>query len=311
MTGRTEPLRTPAVSRLKIPGTWLTMSALCLAVLLWGGSFVAMKIGVSAMSPWPLMWIRMSLAGVIMLPLAGRLWPRDYCPGDWKPLLGMILLMPCLHFVLGAYGAALTSASQAGVISASIPLLVALGGGFFLGERIGPRIWIGMLVSAGCVAWLTLAGAVSPGAANPLLGNLLIALAMVAAAGYMLILKSISGRYNPWSLTTLQTLAGTIFFLPGAPEALTRIEAGLSPAVIGSLVFLGVGVSLGAFGLYNWAISRIPAGRASAFINLVPAMAVLNGWLFLDESLNLAQILASAGVLGGVILSQSGTGKGS
>ena len=71
-----------------------------------------------------------------------------------------------------------------------------------------------------------------------------------------------------------------------------------------SLLFLGVSVTLGAFGLYNWAMSRMPASRASAFINLVPVLAVLLGWLVLNEGLNQLQLLAAMVIVGGVILSQ-------
>lgn len=71
-----------------------------------------------------------------------------------------------------------------------------------------------------------------------------------------------------------------------------------------SLFFLGAFVTLGAFGLYNWGMSRMPASRASVFINLVPVLAVLLGWLVLNEGLNHFQIGADVVVAGGVILSQ-------
>ena len=71
-----------------------------------------------------------------------------------------------------------------------------------------------------------------------------------------------------------------------------------------TLVFLGLFVTLGAFGLYNWGMSRMPAGKASIFINLVPVIAVLVGWLAMDETLTPAQCLAALTVMGGVWMSQ-------
>ena len=70
------------------------------------------------------------------------------------------------------------------------------------------------------------------------------------------------------------------------------------------MLFLGSFVTLGAFGLYNWGMSRIPASRAATFINLVPVTAVVLGWVMLNETLTLYQIMASAVVVGGVYLSQ-------
>ena len=77
-----------------------------------------------------------------------------------------------------------------------------------------------------------------------------------------------------------------------------------STGLVVGMIYLGAFVTIGAFGLYNWGMSRIPASRASLFINLVPVAAVLFGWTLLGESLNPAQCLAAIGVIGGVCLSQ-------
>jgi drug/metabolite transporter (DMT)-like permease len=75
-------------------------------------------------------------------------------------------------------------------------------------------------------------------------------------------------------------------------------------AGVAGLAFLGGGVTLGAFGLYNWALSRIPASRDAAFINLVSVVAVAAGWLLMGEPLTPLQCLAALAVAGGVGLSQ-------
>lgn len=51
-------------------------------------------------------------------------------------------------------------------------------------------------------------------------------------------------------------------------------------------------------------MSRIPASRASVFINLVPVFAVMIGWGVLGELLSLYQCLAALAVIGGVWISQ-------
>ena len=75
--------------------------------------------------------------------------------------------------------------------------------------------------------------------------------------------------------------------------------------LIRTILFLGVFVTLGAFGLYNWGMSRIPAGKASIFINLVPVIAVLIGWLAMGEALTTTQWIAALAVMTGVWISQS------
>ncbi|MBW2648057.1 MAG: DMT family transporter, partial [Deltaproteobacteria bacterium] len=70
------------------------------------------------------------------------------------------------------------------------------------------------------------------------------------------------------------------------------------------LVFLGGLVTVAAFGLYNWGISRIPASKASVFINLIPVVAVALGWALLGEGLTPLQCVAASAIGAGVWLSQ-------
>ena len=273
------------------------------AVLLWGGSFSSMRVAVQVLPPQSVMWVRMAVALAVLLPVLPRLWPGRAARADWKPLALMVAFQPCLYFWLESNALTYTTSSQAGVIAASVPLMVAVGARFFLGERTGPGALAGLVVSMAGVAWLT-TGDGGGQASDPLLGNVMELGAMASAAAYMLLVKRLCGRYGPWTLTALQVAAGALFFLPGG-AGLWRAGATVwTPELILLLVFLGAGVTLGAFGLYNWGMSRMAAGRASAFINLVPVIAVLLGWGLLDESLTPSQMAAAGVVFLGVWMSQ-------
>ncbi|MFW6235161.1 MAG: DMT family transporter [Desulfovibrionales bacterium] len=303
-------VKTAALPALVPPsGNMIPLLAILLAVLFWGGSFSAMKIVVSALGPWTVMWLRMTMGLLIILPFARRLKPKQFSRADLKLLIPLILLQPCCYFLLESNALTYTTSAQAGVISASVPLLVAVGAWLFLGERSGWTGVTGLCLSLLGVAWLSLAGSPSDSASNPLLGNLLEFGAMVSAAAYMILLKKLSIRYNPWTLTGLQTLAGVIFFLPGLFTFSWASFAALTTTEFFALLYLGSFVTLGAFGLYNWGISRIPANRASAYINLIPVVAVILGWTLLDEALNTGQIAGAACVFLGVWLSQYGARK--
>lgn len=303
-----EYVRAAAVSRFGFlpalrSGGLLPHVAIIAAVCLWGGSFSAMKVAIGSLDPWSMMWGRMLVASACLAPFLKGLAPRGYAKGDWRLLLPMVALMPCLYFYLESHALTLTTSAQAGVISASVPLLVAAGASLFLAEAVSGGAWAGLVLSVGGVVWLTLAGAPAENAPNPLLGNLLEFGAMVSAAGYMLLVKRLSARYGSWTLTAMQTLTGLLFFLPGAWAFITAIPV-LPAKPLLAVAYLGAGGSLGAFGLYNWGMSRIDASRASAYINLVPVVALTLGWLLLDEALNPQQLTAACCVFGGVWLSQ-------
>jgi drug/metabolite transporter (DMT)-like permease len=284
----------------------LPMAALLTAVLLWGGSFAAMRIAVKALSPWTVMWIRMATALVLLLPFTVKLMPSDYRKGDWMLLIPMVLFQPCLYFLLESYALTYTTSSQAGIISASVPLMVALGAWLILAEPLTRYSLAGLGISITGVVFLTLLEGPSDKAQSPLLGNSLEFIAMACAAVNMVIVKKMSLRYSPWTLTAMQVLAGTLFFLPGLPLLLETDSSVWKFDLITAMVFLGAFVTLGAFGLYNWGMSRIPASRASVYINLVPVNAVLIGWIVLGESLSQGQFIAGAGIICGVWLSQRG-----
>ena len=273
------------------------------AVLLWGGSFSVMKTIVADIGPIAVMWGRMAFAAAVLAALLPRLGLGRISKADLPALAVMALCLPCLYFLCESNALLYTTSAQAGVIASTVPVWVAAGAWMFLGERLPGRAWWGMALSIAGVAWLTLAGEPDAGAPNPLLGNLLEVAAMLCAAAYMIVCKRLSGHLGSVALTAVQVGVGLVFFLPGAFGLLPRLGGlGLMPWL--ALAYLGVGVTLGAFALYNYAISRMPASRASACINLVPVVAVVLGWLVLGEAMGPQQAAAAAAVLVGVWLSQ-------
>lgn len=299
-------MNTPAPAPPLVP-------VLCLAgaVLLWGTSFAAMKYALTGFSPLTVVFLRMALASALM----SLFWPRvpraGRQPGDLKWLALVCLLQPCLYFLLEGFAVQLTTSAQAGMISALVPLLVAAGAWAFLREVLSPHMLAGLGLSLCGVVWLSLGGSVSHSAPNPALGNLLELLAMCCASGYMLVLKHLSSRYNSWQLTGYQVFAGALFFLPGALASEPAWLAAPTLAAVSvpfeawlGVAYLGGVVTLGAFGLYNQAVTRLPAAQAAASINLVPLVAVLAGWLMLDERLAPGQVVACALILTGVVLGQ-------
>jgi drug/metabolite transporter (DMT)-like permease len=303
--GRASPASGATTGRTGGSPLWPT-AALLAAVLLWGGSFTAMRVAVLELGAAAVVWCRMIIALALVLPFAGKLMPAKIPKSDWKLILPMVMFQPCLYFLLESNALRLTTSSQAGVISAAVPLLVALGAWLTLRESLRPRILCGLAVSVVGVIALTLLESPGGRASNPLLGNLLEVLAMISAAANILLVKQLSQRYSPWTLTAMQVCAGALFFLPGGVVMLIQGRQPMELPLIAALLFLGAFVTLGAFGLYNWGMSRVTATSASVFINLVPVTAVILGWGVLGEALGAWQMVAAVAVVGGVWMSQQG-----
>ena len=282
----------------------LPLVGLGVGVILWGTSFVATKAALTGFGPLVVVGARMLLSSALMLPFWARLPAPRRQHGDWRWLALIALLYPCVYYVLEGNALRLTTASQAGAVSALVPLMVAVGARVFLSEHLSGWAVAGLVASIGGVVVLSAAAPHEAGASNPALGNALEVLALAAYAVSTIELKRLTSRYDPWFLAGLQCLVGALLFLPAVGLAATE-SWGRAPldAWLGVL-YLGLLVTLLPAGLYNFALSRMGAARTSMAINLVPVVALITGWAILGDSLAPLQMLACVVILGGVMLGQ-------
>jgi len=285
---------------------FLPYLAIIISVFLWGGSFTAMRQGLVNLGSFELMSLRFLTAALVLIPFLQRFTRSlriSARKGDGRLILIMVLLQPCLYFLFEANALKFTTASQAGVISATAPLLTAIGAWIILKETVRNKVLIGMVIALGGIITVTLGGTPDSGANQPLLGNILEFFAMISAAGYLIAVRKLSSRYDTWLLTAMQIFTGAIFFSPGLISIL-RSGAAFSVLPWFSVIYLGIASSVAAFGLFNWGMKYVPAARASSFINLIPVIAAAGAWLILGEKLTILQTAGAGTVLIGVLISQ-------
>ncbi|PIE32592.1 EamA family transporter [candidate division KSB3 bacterium] len=282
---------------------FLPIAGLLFAMLLWGTSFVTMKLALQSYHPFLVVFGRMIIASLVFLLFGKRLKQFSYQKGDWKYLLLLALCEPCLYFVFESYALLYTTSSQAGIVSASLPLMVAFAAMMFLKERLNPAVILGGGIAIAGIVLISSQSVVTRDAPNPLLGNILELIAMSCAAGYTLIARYLGTRYSAVALTAIQCFIGSVFFAPVLflPSVHFPETFALVPSL--SIVYLGSCVTVGAYSLYNYGLQKIPASQASAFINLIPVFAVLCGWIVLGERLTIFQGIGMGLVLAGVWLS--------
>lgn len=307
---------TPSLRTL-FPAQWLAGLALFMATLLWSSSFIALKVAVAYFDPLVMVFGRMATSLAVLIILRLTVWRQAASPlrpgktlprSDWKFMILLALCEPCFYFVFEGYAIINTSASQAGMVVAALPLAVVVAAWLLLGERPGHRVWIGFLLAVIGVAWLSWGAVATESAPHPILGNMLESFAMVCGALYVVCAKQLSPQCSPVLITAMQSFIGFFFFLPLLALPGVRLPDALPLFPSLAVVYLGVAVTLVSFLLYNFAIRHVSAARTGAFLNLVPVMTLLMGMIILDERLAPSQWLASALVLGGVLLSQWKTG---
>lgn len=285
--------------------------SLLLVMLFWGSTFVVTKAAIAEIPPLLLATLRFVVASAILVPLAQARGGLALLP---RPLpLGTLALMGLsgvtLFYVGFNLALANTTASAAALIQGATPAATAILAALFLGERLRRIQSVGIAVSILGVALIVLVGG-GGAAPNPLLGDLLMLLAVVAWSVYTILGKRLA-RVDPLATTAYSSLLGTLFLLPfGAYDLAVRppraigLDAGLA------VLYLGGAASALAFLLWNRALRRLSAGQVANFINLVPligvTMAALGPPLGPGEAIAPIQLLGGALVLGGVWLSSAG-----
>lgn len=282
----------------------LSIIFLLTAMMTWASSFIALKSAIGPMGPMSVVFGRMIVASLCFVYFIKQFSKLHFTKKDIKYILLMTAFEPCLYFIFEAKALQYTTASQAGMITSMMPLMTAIGAGIVLKEVISKRLFVGSFIAVLGAIWLSLSAQSSENALNPLLGNTLEFLAMVCGAWYAIAIRYLSQKFSALFLTAIQAFIGALFFFPLAIWEYNTLEMHITMESIFWIFYLGIVVTLGGYGMFNLALSRIEASRASVFVNLIPVFTVFLAYIFLGETLTPTEMMASGVILLGVIISQ-------
>lgn len=284
--------------------------AMAATMVLWGVSFVASKAVLQEISPLTYMGIRFLLASVILAAVMAFRGPPRFTRKTHGLIALTALAEPVAYFLFESYGIRLIPATMAALIIATTPLAVMVLAALFLGEPIRRSGVAAVILSIAGIAILVLGtpdGGFSRGSSieqttTTITGILLILGAVFSAACYITLARNLTQRHDPVNLTVVQTWwgAGVFVVLWHLQPPAMRTVIHLSPAGWVSLGFLAGGATVTAFLLYNWALRHAEAGRAALYINGIPLVTALTGWLLLGERLTALQWAGGALVLAAV-----------
>jgi drug/metabolite transporter (DMT)-like permease len=273
-----------------------------------GFSFVATKYALRGFEPLLIALLRFACAGALLFTLWRLRAERE--PVTWpevKRLAAVGFVSLTVYFTFENIGLAHTSASDAAILIAAIPIFVSVLNVFTIHEHNGRLEWTGILLSFAGVLALIRLGAAGAGGAT-LFGNLLVLLASLSAAVYNLMARRLLVTRSALFVTTFQNLFGALFMVP-----LVVVEGFVSGVrqptaqAVGGVVYLVVFCSVLAYLLLNYGLRFVGANRASVFVNLVPVVAVGGAYALLGERLTRGQLMAGAVVVLGVWLANRGS----
>lgn len=299
--------RTPdAAGPLDLLAIVLTI-VLCLS---WGLNQVAVKLALPDVPP--VIQVTIRAAGATLL-LAIWMFARgikfDFRDGTLKPGL-LIGLLFTAEYILIYQGLLYTSASRSVVYLYTAPIFVVIASRWFIpGERFTSLQWVGIALSF--IGIIVAFGEASPFAKpEQALGNAMMVLAAIGAAGTTLVAKASSLCRAPPEKTLFYQIGLSVpvsavcVLLLG--ETMTAMPSGLS---IASLIFQTAWVAFITFLIWYGLVQHYSANRLAALTFLTPLFGVAAGHLILDEPLTPQFLTAVAMVTIGTLLPRVPDGR--
>ena len=276
---------------------WLLIGSFLALYLVWGSTYLFIRIGVESWPPMLMAGIRFVVAGGLLYGfLRWRGVPAPTWP-QWKAA-GMIgvLLLSC-----GNGG--VTLAEHAGVASgvaalavATVPLFTLLFGLFF-GHRNTRLEWAGIVLGLVGIALLNLGSNLQ---ASPF-GAALILFAAAAWAFGSVWSKTLPLPQGPMA-SAAEMLVGGVALLLASGLSGERMTQMPTAAGWGALAYLVVFGSIVAFSAYMYLLKHVRPAAATSYAYVNPAVAVLLGILFAGEQIGAEECLAMAVIIGAVVL---------
>jgi drug/metabolite transporter (DMT)-like permease len=273
---------------------------------IFGLSFLVTKGALTAFSPFELLFLRFTLATLVLGAAARLGLLRLSFRG--KPLRLLVLLclfQPILYFACETFGLRLTASSTAGLILGALPAAVAALSAPMLKERLSARQVAGLVLSVAGVVLIVLAGRGDGRKADSLLGVLLVVGALVSAAFYNVYSRRASGSFSPAETTFAMMASGAVFFgVLALAERLAKGGPGLfaraTGAAWGAVAYLGILSSVVAFFLVNYTLQKLKASQSAVFGTLTTLVALAAGVFFRGEYAGPLQLAGAAMILVGV-----------
>lgn len=268
-------------------------------VLLWSTGFIGTKYALEGAEPFTMQTLRMVSVVVVLGVLATIVrptWP------DRAGVMHSVVASILVHgFYLGGTAVAIAHSVPAG-LSALIPglqpVLTSTLANRFLGEKVAPAQWLGLLLGLGGVM-LVLHNRSFEG--QSAIGWAASGVSLVSITIGTLYQKRFCSHIDWRAGNFIQFIAVSIFFAVGAFLFESRVIH-WTPTFVLSVGWLAVVLSVGSIGVLYWLIRKSAATQVASLFYLVPGVTALMAYILFDERLDALSIAGMVVCAAGVVL---------
>ena len=283
----------PGLRRFPLP----LIAAFFALYVIWGSTYLVIRIGVESWPPLLLAGIRFVIAGTLMY--AFLRWRGAPAPtwAQWKAagIIG-ILLLACGNGAVSVAEHTGVASGVAALAVATVPLFTLLCG-YFWGARNTRLEWAGIVLGLIGIGMLNLGSNLQ---SSPLGAALLIFAAATWAFG------SVWSKHLPLPqgamASAVEMLVGGVVLLIASAVSGEHLEK--VPPIEGwaALAYLTVFGSIIAFNAYMYLLKHVRPAAATSYAYVNPAVAVLLGIVFVGETIGIEEALAMAVIISAVVL---------
>jgi drug/metabolite transporter (DMT)-like permease len=270
--------------------------------MLWGASFLFIRVAVPEFGAVALMAVRVTLAAMVLMPLVLARRQLADLIAYRRPIAVMGVLHYAIPFSLFAYAMQTLPASYTSIINASSPLFAGFVARFWLGDRLSASRTTGLIVGVSGVVLLVW-DKLAMGSGS---GSIVLAVLAAVIASFCYGLAAVMAKKHLANVDPVCVAGGSMF---AAAVLLLPLSYVLWPEVTPSIhafnmaAILGVVCTAAAFVLYFHLISKIGPSRAITVTFLIPVFAVVFGVLLIGEQVTATMLAGGAIIAIGTALS--------
>lgn len=282
--------------------------ALAVVCIAWGTTYLALRVGVLAFPPFLFSAIRQLIAGVLLtgflLLIKGIPKPDKFTLVNQA--IGGFFMITLGNGLVG-WAEVYVPSGVAAIICSMVPIWVILIN-LIVAKEEKPTIPIVIGLGVGLAGILLIFGENLAEFAIPAyaLGIVLIFIANLGWAAGSIWMKRKNQHNDPFLNAGLQMAFGGLFLFPISLIFDNFQVVQWSYNVIISLVYLILVGSIAAYACYSYAIKKLPVTIVTLYAYVNPIVAILLGWIILDEVLNLRVAIAISVTLFGIYIVNRG-----
>ncbi len=293
----------------KAPSLSITAKAkvlLVLVMVVWGGSFIASRLGLDDLYPVELATVRFAIAAPLLLLItiivAG---PRSLyvAPKDLPVLVVMALTGVSLQYIIQFVGMTYTSVTNTALLINMGTFFVIIPSALFLKEKLSADNALGVLIAfIGAVIVATRGNlSFSP----KLLGDGLIVICAAMWAVYILIGNKLAGKYSVLTQLNWIFMIGFVCLVPF--YLITPHHALASYSILSweCILYLAIFCSIIAYFVFNDAIIKIGPSKTAIYQYLEPFFAIIFAILILGEPLAPAIVVGALFIIAGIAMADN------